>query len=291
MAVEIRLACERLQHEAVSAEEPPNLMTPGDVVTTDTGFMRGHGTYMSGDKLYASVAGVVERYNKLICVQPLQTRYNGEVGDVVVGRILEVGQKRWRVNTRSKLNSVLMLSSVNLPGGELRRRSEEDERLMRDYLSEGDLISAEVQAVFSDGVMSLHTRSLKYGKLCQGVLVQVSPSLVPRRKTHFHSLPCGASLIIGNNGYIWVCPSLGDDSDNTGGFVQDLEPVSRGDREVIARLHNCILALASARLMIFDTSVLYAYENSLRYQVKDINKPETAREISELTRQRLEQES
>lgn len=36
---------------------------------------------------------------------------------------------------------------------------------MRTYLQEGDLISAEVQNVFQDGSLSLHTRSLKYGKV------------------------------------------------------------------------------------------------------------------------------
>ena len=53
----------------------------------------------------------------------------------------KVGQKRWKVDTNSRLNSALMLSAVNLPGGELRRRSAEDELLMREYLAEGDLIS------------------------------------------------------------------------------------------------------------------------------------------------------
>ena len=38
-------------------------------------FFRGHGTYVSGDKLIATVAGVVERVNKLICVRPFKTRY------------------------------------------------------------------------------------------------------------------------------------------------------------------------------------------------------------------------
>ena len=46
-------------------------------------------------------------------------RYHGEVGDVLIGRILEVGQRRWKVQTNTKLDSILMLSSVNLPGGEL----------------------------------------------------------------------------------------------------------------------------------------------------------------------------
>jgi exosome complex component RRP4 len=74
---------------------------------------------MEEDALTASVAGVVERVNKLISVRPIKNRYSGEVGDVIVGRILEVQQKRWKVDTNSRLDSVLLLSSVNLPGGEL----------------------------------------------------------------------------------------------------------------------------------------------------------------------------
>ena len=35
---------------------------------------------------------------------------------------------------------------------------------MRTFFEEGDLLVAEVQAFFGDGSMSLHTRSLKYGK-------------------------------------------------------------------------------------------------------------------------------
>ena len=40
MAVEIKLACSRLKKQNVENEEPEHLMTPGDVITTDTGFMR-----------------------------------------------------------------------------------------------------------------------------------------------------------------------------------------------------------------------------------------------------------
>ena len=37
-------------------------------------YFRGHGTYTNDNKLYASIAGVVERVNKLISVRPLRTR-------------------------------------------------------------------------------------------------------------------------------------------------------------------------------------------------------------------------
>ena len=105
--------------------------------------------------------------------------------------------------------------------------------MMRKYFTEGDLISvckpvteviihyfilfvpqAEVQQVFSDGSLSLHTRSLKYGKvrniiccvyvllslclqLMKGCLLTVPPLLVKRCKNHFHNMLCGASVILG----------------------------------------------------------------------------------------------
>lgn len=37
-------------------------------------FSRGHGTYVDEEKLTASVAGEVQRVDKLICVRPLKTR-------------------------------------------------------------------------------------------------------------------------------------------------------------------------------------------------------------------------
>lgn len=46
-----------------------------------------------------------------------------------------------------------------------RRKLESDELQMRTFFQEGDLLVAEVQAFFADGAMSLHTRSLKYGKV------------------------------------------------------------------------------------------------------------------------------
>ena len=65
-----------------------------------------------------------------------------------------------------------------------------------------------------------HTMSFQ---LSQGTLVQVSPSLVKRRKTHFHNLPCGASIILGNNGYVWISPTVNEDTENTGGFIENHE--------------------------------------------------------------------
>lgn len=52
---------------------------------------RGHGVYIQDGKMIASVCGIVERVNKLISIRPLKSRYYAKIGDVVVGRVINVG--------------------------------------------------------------------------------------------------------------------------------------------------------------------------------------------------------
>ena len=118
--------------------------------------------------------------------------------------------------------------------------------------------------------------------------MQVPAALVKRRKTHFHTLPCGVKLILGNNGFIWLCPTISES--NTGGYSVDYSPVSHGDREEMARLRNCVLALANHNMLLFDTSIMYAYEESQKFEPKMLLKAEVAAEIAELSQQRLELE-
>ena len=52
------------------------------------------------------------------CLIYIQTSsYSPEVGDLVVGRITEVQSRRWKVEVGSRQDAILMLASVNLPGG------------------------------------------------------------------------------------------------------------------------------------------------------------------------------
>jgi len=184
-----------------------SVVLPGDEITREPGFLRGHGTCATPDgRLLATLAGTVERVDALVSVRALAARYAGEVGDVVVGRVVDVGAKRWRVVVRARADAVLLLSSVNLAGGVQRRRTAEDQLNMRAFFAEGDAVSAEVHALFADGSLSLHARSLEYGRLENGALVLVPPGLVARLPAHFVSLPprAGVDAILGLNGAIWL---------------------------------------------------------------------------------------
>ncbi|KAL7301286.1 exosome complex component RRP4 [Trichogramma pretiosum] len=285
----VRLANNRIDHTLPVQQDPRTAFyTPGEEISTQPDFLRGHGTYMDTQQvLRASVAGNLERVNKLISVRPYKTRYQGEIGDVVIGRITEVQQKRWKVDTNAKLDSALLLSSVNLPGGELRRRSAEDEQAMRRYLQEGDVVCAEVQSIFADGSLSLHTRVLKYGKLSQGIMMKLSPSMIKRQKQHFHNLANGAVLILGNNGNVWIGASQSGQDSSQGGFTQDYSRIDQENREVCARLQNCIRCLVKSNILLSDTSVTYAYEESMKYEIKELIQDEVQFNVALLTHQRL----
>jgi exosome complex component RRP4 len=253
----------------------------GEPIPAEPGFLRGHGTLVRPDgALVATVAGVVERVNKLISVRPLRSRYVGEVGDVLVGRVLEVGQKRWKVDVGGRPDAVLMLSSINLPGGEQRRRTAEDQLNMRHFFVEHDLVSAEVQAFFQDGSMSLHTRSLMYGKLRDGTLVAVTPTLMKRLKQHFHAFDFGVHAIFGMNGSVWLSarPPDGGDLDEkrrasagapgTGTGVEGPtsppeEPLTLAERERVCRVRNALIALDQLCITISPPTVSAVYQASL----------------------------
>lgn len=55
-----------------------SLVIPGQPITAEQGYLRGHGTYFqeteNGSELVASLAGQIERVNKLISVKPVSSR-------------------------------------------------------------------------------------------------------------------------------------------------------------------------------------------------------------------------
>lgn len=278
-----------------------SIVTPGELVTDDPVWMKGHGTYFLDDTTYSSVAGNVSRVNRLLSVIPLRGRYQAETGDHVVGRITEVGPKRWRVDIGAKQHAILMLGSVNLPGGVLRRKSESDELQMRNFLKEGDLLNAEVQSIFNNGSASLHTRSLKYGKLRNGIFVKVPSNLVIKSKNHSYNLPGNISVILGVNGYIWLSKTnnSGNNSinanankaqasfDSHGSYnpgqgsvsITRLEEessweiysdkndanISNSIRNNITRYYNVLKALSYGELGITEQRIIMGYEASLEY--------------------------
>lgn len=151
---------------------------------------------------------------------------------------------------------------------------------MRTFFSEGDLLVSEVQAFFQDGSISLHTRSLRYGKLRNGLLVRSPASLISRLKSHFIVLPCGVQLIVGLNGFIWVCIASKEvkeeDEEDFTLYSSKNDDLPMEKQEAIARVGKCIEILAESGVRITEARVAGLWEASLEgesvWSVKDLAK-------------------
>ncbi|PSN68300.1 hypothetical protein BS50DRAFT_573224 [Corynespora cassiicola Philippines] len=203
---------------ATSGSKKAAIVTPGEHITNDPQWMRGHGTYIPNESttIISTVAGTLHKTNKLLSVQALRARYQPEIGDLVIGRIISVGAKKWSVDIAAPMLASLPLSAINLPGGILRRRTAVDELNIRTFFSEGDLLVAEVQSLHQDNTASLHTRSLKYGKLRNGLFTSLTGAgggilsrrggVVRSRRQNFtlNTAAGEIDVVLGVNGYIWV---------------------------------------------------------------------------------------
>jgi exosome complex component RRP4 len=180
-------------------------VVPGEeIASVKNGFMSGFGTFTEEGIIYSALSGIVETINKLITVIPKNKPYKAEVGDVIIGRVIAVDKKSWRVNINSSRDANLNLTSINLPKGEQRRRSEDDVMQMRLFFEENDILSGEVQQVHNDGGVNIQTRNLKYGKLKNGILIEVNHNLIRKMKAHFVDLIPDIKAIVGMNGLIWI---------------------------------------------------------------------------------------
>lgn len=236
-----------------------------------------------GTVLRATVSGFVSRISALVSVHALHTRYTPEVGDIVVARVLSLGDERWRLDINSRLHATLLLSSINLPEFELRKRTLEDRLNMRRFYTERDLVCCEVQAVRSDGAAHLHTRSVRYRKLTYGQCVTVHASLIRRCAQHFQKLQLvdehtqqresiGVQIILGVNGRIWIQQQEPQQQSQQDATQQqsDVNKMQIDDalspsevRMRIARVHNAIQCLSRQQCLIWDESIMQVYSDSL----------------------------
>jgi exosome complex component RRP4 len=254
-------------------EKKINVVTPGDLLATTHKNMAGAGTYEDGEEIYASFAGIVTKIGRLIMVKPLKRKYNPGVGDVVIGRIMSIDHGRWKIDINSYQHANLLLTAINLPGGEQRRRSEKDKNIMREYYKENDIISAEVQSLNShDSAIFLQTRNMKYGKLVNGFYLKVNHNLIKRMKNHYlNTSEQNVSLILGNNGYIWIYYNPHSSEKGKEKETDMIESLIRGEQHILniqtaieipksarlgmAKVRNCLIILDKLNMPIFEYSI------------------------------------
>ena len=167
-----------------SKENIREIVVPGDLLAISSK-KAGPGTYSEGGKIFASQLGIKSVRPDSISVVPFAGQYIPIRGDLVVGKIVDIGPSNWLVDINSPYPSPLHVNEVpwRVEFGETGK-----------FMSVGDV--------------SMQEHGLR--KLAGGMVIEVSPSKVPRVIGKNGSMiqmlknMTGCRIYVGQNGRIWI---------------------------------------------------------------------------------------
>lgn len=183
-----------------SKDNAREIVVPGELLAI-SGKRAGPGTYSEGGKIFASQLGIKSVRPDMISVVPFSGQYMPLRGDLVVGKIVDVGASNWLVDINSPYPAPLHVNEVpwRVEFGETRK-----------FMSVGDVVLLKI--VGSDEQKRIQITMQDHGlrKLTGGMVLEISPSKVPRVIGKNGSMiqmlknMTGCRIYVGQNGRIWI---------------------------------------------------------------------------------------
>ncbi len=190
--------------------ERRQLVTPGDLLAEDD-YVAGENTYKDDGKIYANRVGLVDYEDRKVHVVALKAFYIPYVGDMVIGKVVEVSLSGWMVNVKAPYPALLRASDV------LDRPFRPQEDDLPSIFDVGDLIIAKIVAYDRTRDPLLTVREPGLGKITRGQLVEITPTKIPRvigRKGSMINMlkqETGCHVTVGQNGLIFVSGKTPED--------------------------------------------------------------------------------
>ena len=153
--------------------ESRQLVTPGDLLAEGK-YIAGDNTYKENDKIYATRVGLVNYERRKIHVTALKAFYVPRVGDLVVGKVAEIGTGGWMVDINAPHLAVLRASDV------LDRPFRPQKNDLVSLFDAGDLLIAKIVAYDRTRDPMLTVREPGLGKVTHGLVVEITPTKIPR---------------------------------------------------------------------------------------------------------------
>ena len=179
--------------------ENKDLVIPGQILADDE-YYSGRGTFKENGKVCSSLMGLVSLRNKKIRVIPLKSKYVPKNGDVVIGKITDVRFSMWDVDINSPYSGIL-------PAFEVFGR---DKKELNKVFDVGDVLFLRVIDVDEVKKAKLGLKGRGMGKFRGGIIVDISPTKVPRligKKGSMINMikdKTNCKIVVGQNGLVWV---------------------------------------------------------------------------------------
>jgi len=167
----------------------------------------GPGVYREENKYFSSLLGFFKKSNdNILSVLPIKSTYIPSVGDIVIGKIIEIGISSWIVDINSPYNAILQLSETISRPIDLAKID------LREILNLGDIIVAKVIVFDLTRDPLLTIKESKLGRVREGYMLEFSKNeslnLYERNiKEIIEKLKC--NIVIGKNKRLLIIPKEG----------------------------------------------------------------------------------
>lgn len=189
------------KEELVVADK--SIVVPGELLATGISFIPGNGCYRQGNKVLASMLGMLSMEGKVLKIIALSGRYLPRVGDRIVAKVIDVLISGWRLDFGSPYTGVL---SVKDATSEFVERGAD----MTRYFNLGDYVVTKIINVTSQKLVDLTMKGAGLRKLHDGRILEVNPHKIPRiigkdaSMVSMIKFATGCNIAVGQNGWIWI---------------------------------------------------------------------------------------
>lgn len=192
-------ASESHMESSESREPSREIVVPGELLAV--GKRAGPGTFAEGNKVYAAQLGIKSVRHDQVSVVPLAGQYVPVRGDLVVGKIIDTSASNWLVDINSPYPAPLHVNEVpwRVEFGETSK-----------FMNVGDVVLLKVVGVDEQKRVSVSMLDHGLRKLTGGMVLEVSPTKVPRVIGRNGSMiqmlknMTGCRIYVGQNGRIWI---------------------------------------------------------------------------------------
>ncbi len=180
-----------------------SIVIPGEILATGMDYLPASGTFREGTNIIATQLGIVNVSGRLVRLIPLSGRYIPKKGDVIIGKIADMGFSGWRVEIGWAFEANLSMKDGS--SDFIEKKAD-----LSQYYDYGDIISVQIIHVAGSKIIDLTMKGPGLRKLKGGKIIDVSPSKVPRiigKQGSMVSLikeHTGCLIIVGQNGKVWI---------------------------------------------------------------------------------------
>ena len=183
--------------------ENKQVVVPGQVLAQGMEYLPSNGTYRLNEEIRAHQVGLLIIEGKVLKTIPLVGQYSPKVGDVVIGKIIDILMSGWRIDINSPYSAILPLKDAS---ADYIRKGED----LTAYFDLEEHVLLKITQVTSQNLIDATVRGPGLRKLDGGRIININPVKVPRvigKNGSMVSLlkeHTGCDIAVGQNGLIWM---------------------------------------------------------------------------------------